>query len=292
MKKAIILPFILLLGFLAQAQPCVPGTLTAPKNAYILPDSATNFVAGCQGQYYEQILYIKAAKDTVITITSPITGVLTADIDSFVVEADIPGMPAYLSVVSMPDTLPPAGAASPKSNMTRLVIPGDSLACVKVSGNVPAGAATGTNNLTINLRVYTSNIHSADLLLDALIPTFYPGRKTDTLTDIDYYKIVINPTPCWPASVSDVDRAAFRLQAPVPNPATATTVLRFESDRSAHYTLRVVNALGEEVLRRELDAQSGLNTIPVDASAWANGFYLYSLSDGRSLLSERLQVLH
>ncbi|HQW46140.1 MAG TPA: hypothetical protein PLZ98_03645, partial [Chitinophagaceae bacterium] len=84
--KKLILPLLLVVSTLFANAQCVPGTLQAPKNAYIIPDSATNFIAGCQGNPYEQILYIKAAKDTVINIAG--LGSITADIDSFVVDAN------------------------------------------------------------------------------------------------------------------------------------------------------------------------------------------------------------
>jgi hypothetical protein len=270
--------------------PCVPGTLTSPKNAYILPDSATNLVQGCQGQNYEQIMYIKAAKDTVITITSPISGVLTADIDSFVINSTIGGMPAYLNVESVPAPLLAAGAASPKSNFTRLVIPGDSLACVKISGMIPTGAATGINNLNISLRVYTSNIHSADLVLDALIPTLYPGRKTDTLTSIGDYKIVINPIPCWPLAIDNMTAYGFQLIGNTPNPFSQSTQIKFESSKSDNYSIKLTNLLGEVVYHANVEGKTGLNIHTIQATSLSNGIYMYSINNGKNQLTGKMQV--
>lgn len=290
MKKIILSLLVVLTTSTLFAQTvCVPGTITSPNNAYILPDSATNFTVGCAGQYYEQILYIKAAKDTVITITTPISGTLTADIDSFVVHTDITNLPSYLTVESVPTKLTPAGAGSPKSNMNRVIIPGDSLACAKISGTIPAGTAAGTINLVVNFRVYTSNIHSPDLVLDALIPTLYPGRMTDTMAKLTYYKINIQ-NPCWPAAVSNLSAYGFELIGAVPNPANNSTTIKFETNEVENYNVKVVNLLGEEVFNKTIKSSIGLNYVTLDASTWSNGVYMYSISNAKNTLTQKLQI--
>lgn len=286
--KKIILPVLLVVASLFANAQCVPGTLQAPQNSYIIPDSATNFVHGCQGNAYEQIMYIKAAKDTVINIAG--LGQITADIDSFVVNANIGGLPGYLIAESVPALLPPAGAGSPKSNFSRLVIKGDSLACVRVSGTVPVGATVGTNNLTVSLLVYTSNIHSADLVIDALIPTIYPGRKTDTTTNLGYYKIVIDPIPCWAVGVDNLSKYDFDIISTTPNPTANTTRVAFMSNNNDNYAYKLVNNLGEVILNKRIKATNGINYIQVDASNLSNGVYMFSLSNGKNLISQKIQV--
>ncbi len=291
--KKIILPFFFLIsGLSANAQVCVPGTLTAPKNAYILPDSATNFANVCPGTYYEQILYIKAAKDTAISVTSPIAGIITANIDSFVVDADITGLPVYLSVESVPAALPPAGAGAPKSNFTRMVIPGDSLACARISGTVPFGTPAGTVPLTIKLRVYTSNLHSTNAALEIGIPAIYPGRKTDTLTSINDYRIVVYPTPCWPTAVNTINQYNFDLTGNMPNPAIDRTHIVFESHTANAYTLNINSAIGQTILSKKINASKGMNYIPVNTADMPAGIYIYSLTDGQNTISKRMTVTH
>ena len=291
MKKIILPFFFLLAGLGASAQVCVPGTLTSPKNAYILPDSATNFANACPGTYYEQILYIKAAKDTAIHVTTPLVGTILANIDSFVVDANIVGLPSYLSVQSMPLALMPAGAGAPKSNMLRMVIPGDSLACARISGTVPPGTPAATIPLTVNLRVYTSNLHSTDnASLNALIPLIYSGSKTDTLTSIHDYRIVVYPTPCWPTAVNTISTYNFNLVGNVPNPSNDMTHIVFESNTSDLYTLNVVSTVGETLFSKKVQATKGMNYIPVDTKNMPTGIYIYSLSDGKNTVSKRMEV--
>jgi hypothetical protein len=281
---------VMMLSIASQAQVCVPGTLTAPKKGYILPDSATNFANACPGTYYEQILYIKAQKDTTITITTPISGIIVADIDSFVVDANLAGLPSYLTAESVPAFLPAAGPSLPKSNFPRLVIPGDSMACVKISGNVPAGTTPGTISLDINLRVYTSNLSSPVLAIDLLIPSIYPGRKTDTLALIDYYKIEVFPNPCFPTSVSNTLAPVFQFQSIAPNPADASAMVQFQSPKSGTYTLQLFSLTGQLILSKTVQSETGSNRFVLDTSSLPNGIYVSQLGNDTEFATQRLLI--
>ena len=290
MKKLFLTALVFSAFQFLHAQVCVPGTITSPNNAYILPDSATNFNWGCIGQTYEQILYIKAAKDTTIAVTTPIAALLTADIDSFVVDANIGGLPAYLSTASVPAVLPPSNG-DPKTNYSRLVIPGDSLACVKISGTIPMSQSAGNIPLTVNLRVYTSNIHCpGNAVVDALIPTFYPGNKTDTVTAIKYYSITMQSAPCWPLSVTDI-RTNERLNF-VPNPADANTTILLNSTTREQVKLIVSDMLGRIIYQDALVLQEGKNSIPLRTSGFQAGLYQLTISSGTTRYLGKLEVSH
>lgn len=290
--KKIFLPILMLLGaFISQAQVCVPGTLTGTGAYYIVPDSATNFVDACQGQAYSQIMYIKAPKDTIISITNPINATLKANIDSFVIDANIVGMPTYLSAASVPALLL-AAPPNPKTNLTRLIIKGDSLACVNFSGNVPGAAMTGTNPLLINVRAYLSGITAigASASFDPLIPGLFPGRKVDTPIVLNDYRIIVNPSPCAPAGVTNLIKHQFSLVGCVPNPIESSANILFESIKIDNFTLKIMNALGEVVENRIIQSNYGLNYIPLNMQAWSRGTYMYSLTDGKHIYSNKLQL--
>ncbi len=243
--------------------PCVPGTLSLPQAGYIIPDSATNFANGCAGQYYEQIIYIKAPNDTSITyLGSPVS----AHVDSFVINSTITGLPSGLIVESVPAlTLLPT---------SRLIVPGNTMACIKISGIMPA-TATGTINLTMAVRAY--------LHVLSIIPI-------DTAANVNYYHINITPAPCSPSSVQLLNKYSFNIIGAVPNPADYISKIQFESKNEKTYTMKLSNAVGEVVLTNVINAKSGINTIPIDVSNVANGLYMYSLSDGQNILSDKLQV--
>lgn len=272
-----------------KAQPCVPGTITSTAAGYILPDSTTNMNHGCPGQPYLQIMYLKAPPDTAFVVTTPLSGTITAHIDSFVVEKTIAGLPTYLSVSSVPGTLPAAGSAFPKSNMERMVIPGDSLACVRIDGNVPSSTTPGTNTLTIKLRAYLSNLSSSNAVLNALIPTLYPGNKTDTIISLGYYKIVIDAVPC-PTAVSNLTRYGFDLIGNIPNPFSNDTRINFEANKATNLDLKIMNAMGQVIYTRSIKSDIGMNYITLDASNWSKGVYSYSLSDGQNRVTRKMEL--
>ncbi len=253
----------------AQA-PCVPGTITSPNAGYILPDSATNFVHGCAGKYYEQIVYIKAPKDTTITI-------FTLNIDSFIVNANIGGLPPYLTVESVP-TLLSAVPSDWKRNFPHLRIKGDSLACVKISGNIPAAEPAGTTNLTINMRVFVG-------------PNFL--NITDTPASVGYYKFVIDAPgtgACLTANLKDFETSNFNTLNIIPNPSFGTTQLSFNAVKNGEATLKIINTLGATVVEQKLKLQAGLNHLPIDTKNLATGNYIIQLTDEKGRAQAKMLV--
>jgi len=294
--KKIFLPILMLLGaFISQAQVCVPGTLTAPGSSYILPDSATNMIDACQGQFYEQIIYLKVPKDTAFSITTPINAIITADVDSFVISASITGLPNYLNVESVPAPLSPA-PPNPKTNFTRLLVKGDSLACVRVFGNVPSNATAGTNPLLITIRAYLKNLASTNPLADGYItgnPPFGLGltnRKVDTPVVLNDYRIIVKTSPCSPASATNMQANQFELVGAIPNPADNRTQIVFNSGKLDNYRLKIMNATGEIVAEKVIKSMLGLNYISIEATSWPKGTYMYSLTDGKHIYSNKLQL--
>lgn len=262
--KKILLSFLMVLGIsTANAQtPCVPGTLTAPKAGYIIPDSATGLNHACVGLPYEQVIYIKAQRDTQVVLFGLTS---QAKIDSYVVRKAVTNLPPGLTVSAVPGFKAASGDPSkPKTNFERLVIPGDSLACIKISGTVPVGTTPQVYNLVIQVRAYLSNL----LVVN----------KIDTLADINYYAIEVKGTPCWPASVNDVV-SSFSMDAPFPNPMSTSMYIPFSAQTGGEYRLKVYSFLGQEIYSSSLKAVQGSNYFRVDNQGWANGMYLFTLSN-------------
>lgn len=267
MKKIILPLLIVFVAFLAKAQPCVPGTVTIPQAGYVLPDSATNFAHACVGLPYQQIIYIKAPKDTMVA-GQP------ADIDSFVVDKNVSGLPPGLTVEAVPG-FTMASPPNPKTNFDRLIIKGDSMACIKISGTVPVGTTPAVYNLSINVRAYIKVL--------SLIPL-------DTPSNLTYYKIDVKGTPCSPASVSELNSFGFEVTDLVPNPIWNNAELRFTAAQSASFELKVHNLLGQEIYSTTFQGLVGDNKAILDASKWNSGIYIYSLSNGRNTHTGKLQV--
>ncbi len=84
-------------------------------------------------------------------------------------------------------------------------------------------------------------------------------------------------------SVGAVEEApsVFHLAQNYPNPFNPTTTIEYSLPRSAHVSLKIYNAVGEEVAVVVDEMQSaGLKTAQVDAGNFTSGVYLYRLSAG------------
>lgn len=270
MKKILHVLILVCIAQIAIAQtPCVPGTITSPNSGYILPDSATGFNHGCAGKPYEQIIYMKAPKDTTFYFGSiPITAI----VDSFVVDANIVGLPAGLTVTGLPGILAPA-AGSPKTNISRMVLPGDSLGCVKISGILPASLAPGDINLIVNIRGY----------LDA------PGfGKIDTPIVVDYYKITIDAPgtgACNPASTNDLSMYYSNFSIS-PNPAFNYLNISFDAQKNSDAEFVLYSSLGQKVLTEKVKINIGYNKLNINTGEVPAGIYYLELRNQHGILSK------
>ncbi|MEZ5045902.1 MAG: T9SS type A sorting domain-containing protein [Chitinophagaceae bacterium] len=273
--KKIILLFLLVASttmMFAQA-PCSPSGQTASSAGYILPDSATNFNHACIGQPYVQYVYIKAPKDTTIVFN----GVsVPASVDSFVVEKTVTGLPTGLIVEANPNYLPPV-SSNPKANFERMVIKGDSLACIKISGTIPSTATPGIATLNINVRAY--------LTISGII-------QFDSLSTVDYYHIELKAAPCFPAAVNDLASSSIYALQCLPNPAQNTVSIQFDALKTESMTFALKNLLGQVVYSQAIKVNQGLNKHTFNIANFPNGVYMYQLSNEDQHTSGKLQIAH
>jgi len=275
MKKILLLLITITTAFnLAAQQACVPGTLTAPQDGYVLPDSATGLSHACAGMFYDQVIYIKAPADTMVTFQSiPIT----ADVDSFVVDANIAGLPSYLTVETVPGLTQP-NPPNPKSDFERLIIPGDSLACVRISGMVPTTQGPGPIPLTINIRAYFSGIPIVGTL--------------DTPASVGYYEIVVdapNTGVCFPSSVNDLSDLLTSVELS-PNPAQDYFNLKLESKAREVVSIKLLDFSGRIVYENDLNLNIGNNHLDIASGNLARGTYLLHISNSSLHLSRKVQL--
>lgn len=270
MKKIFTTISALCIACIAYAQtPCVPGTITLPQAGYIIPDSATNFAHACINQYYEQVIYIKAPKDTqIIVLGNP----ATATIDSFVAKKDIVGLPPGLTVTSVPD-FKPAAPPNVKTNFERLVIKGDSLACMKISGTIPAGTTPGPYNLSMEVRAYLT-------ALGGLV-------KIDTLSTVNYYVINVIPDPCWPSSVYNTKENISQLLIK-PNPARDIAMISVDAIKESVVSYHISNTVGQVIEKGNWHINAGNNILSIHLQALNAGIYFVNIFDGNRSKSIKL----
>lgn len=268
--KRFIFPILLFIGFNSTAQVCTPGTIQGTGKGYIIPDAVTNFNDACIGQNYTQYIYIKVPKDTTVSVS----GVsLPATIDSFVIKRAIGGIPPGLTADCVPAFLP-AATNNPKTNFERLVVKGDSLACIKISGIVPTGTPTGTYNLTINVRAYVKVGFIAQ----------------DTSMDLSYYKIEVKNNNCYPASVQQIQQASFNIAGIAPNPFTAQTTIQLEAAQANTIELSIHNMLGQPVYGKQFQTKTGTNYLSIENQQWRAGIYYLTITDGKRRETRKIEI--
>jgi hypothetical protein len=75
-----------------------------------------------------------------------------------------------------------------------------------------------------------------------------------------------------------------------PNPTANSATVSFTADKAAAYTTRIVNIYGQEVSREVLNVTAGLNVNKVDVSNLATGVYIFTITDGKNVQTQRFVV--
>jgi hypothetical protein len=83
----------------------------------------------------------------------------------------------------------------------------------------------------------------------------------------------------------------FKVTEAYPNPATSSTIVGVELDKSANIGFEIFNMTGQKVFELPVKAMNaGFNTISFDVSALTSGIYFYTVSNGAEKVSHKLIV--
>lgn len=88
----------------------------------------------------------------------------------------------------------------------------------------------------------------------------------------------------------DLALHGFSLGNAVPNPFNQNTTISFQSRETGSYLFEVRDVTGRRVASMEVKASAGENRILFDGSTLGNGVYIYSLTNGNAILSDRIAV--
>lgn len=75
-----------------------------------------------------------------------------------------------------------------------------------------------------------------------------------------------------------------------PNPAKNTANVSFYAANTATYNVRIVNIFGQEVANNTLNVVPGLNNNTMDVSKLSTGVYIYTITDGKAVSTQRFVV--
>lgn len=144
----------------------------------------------------------------------------------------------------------------------------------------------------------------AQILLGRPDPTGpFSASGTVTVHDLSGALVATYPAGIFPTYVSvfatpfvasDASPApsGLRLEAPTPNPTTATVAVRFSLDAPADVTVSVLDVLGREVVRVAAGTYgAGEHRVSADVRGLPAGVYAVRLASGGAALVQRLTVV-
>lgn len=250
MKKTILTLSLAIATIFASGQ-CTPDPqFTLPG---IYPDSSIGMPDAIVGQPYNEIITIIVSTDTTVDFNGLPISVTILEIEL----TDVNNLPPSFSY----DCLAP-----------NCIFPGGSTTCAVLSSTSPTASEIGLHQIFM----YTHTTVDAGLF----------GQQTQNDT-IDYYYINVTNTT---STVNQFNDFTFKLKDIYPNPAHNTAKIQFISGVISTVEFNIYNLLGEEVESRVISSTRGVNTINVNTTSYSEGIYLYSINNGKEVLTKRMIV--
>lgn len=152
--------------------------------------------------------------------------------------------------------------------------------CAAIFGKATNPADLGQHDLVISAIIYTGGL---PIQLSFPNPLIAPGH---------FYLYVLdeNSPNCSIFNSLYEVASEFESVRNLPNPFTGTTTIEIQSRESGAYQLQVTDMLGRLVHNRTVQIAEGLNQIEFDGSRLPDGLYLYTLSNGRSQVTQKMQI--
>ncbi len=251
MKKTLLTLSFAIATIFASAQ-CTPDSQFSAPGIY--PDSVTGLSLAYVGQAYNEIITIITPLDTTVMYNGiPIAvTILTIELTS------VTGLPASFSYDCESGNCTFAGGAT---------------SCAVLSSPSPDFSELGLHQIIMN----TTTTADAGIGI--------PITQDDV---IDYYYIeVLNGTT---STLNQFNDLTFELKGVFPNPAVNNAKIQFISGTPEAVTFKVYNLLGEEIESQFIDSQRGVNTIIVNTTSYSEGMYLYSINNGKQVLTKRMII--
>lgn len=96
---------------------------------------------------------------------------------------------------------------------------------------------------------------------------------------------------CPTVDITSVDEIAnIESMKFYPNPVSNTANVSFYANNAATYSVRIVNIFGQEVSSETLNVVPGLNNSQLNVSNLSTGVYIYTITDGKAVSTQRFVV--
>lgn len=284
--------FLLLMMFfgvvasgLAQTDTCMPNPEGIPDTAFgvyplpyiadIRPDGGLTDTA-CLNRDFEFTFTIKVGDTLTLSgQTAPVNSVSFAADGTAITYEPLNGAAALEGF-------------SYVCNPPNCVFTSDTLGCVKIFGTVTSESQIGQHNIKIAGQV-SLNLFGNPFAVDVEFPT-------DAAPELagNYYLFVQDPSSpycmgtsnTYGAYVPDIELSNR------PNPFSEFTQIHIFSREQGDFDLRVFDMLGKVVQSKRINLHRGENIIDFDGRDLPDGMYVYTISNERGGLSDRMVVNH
>lgn len=280
MKKFYLTIFTIALAassVLAQTVPTcsLDAAFIASNKIGVWPDSATNFVSGTVGQPYEQNLTVKVPRDTSSSLGNMCFNRFEVSTPSGVTNYDLPpGLMIGSSIAAL--------ANGTVNGAPSLKFPGNANNCGSIYGT-PTVAGTYTLQLSVQPYLTPSPFSTC-----SNSPNVSGGSALTAPQVLRYYIIHINPA----VGVQELGKDRMSLSQNFPNPASASTDIKFYVEGEDNATVTVYNALGSIVSQQSIKTAVGENKVTIKLDELPGGTYIYSLKYKGATATKRMVVLN
>ena len=132
-----------------------------------------------------------------------------------------------------------------------------------------------------------------------LIPQTYSYVDSSAVAGTWYYRLkqidldgTVHYTEAVSVEVPGEIPVAYGLEQNYPNPFNPSTTIRYELPKASHVTLKIFNAIGQEVSTLVDEAQeAGHRSVQWNAGSVASGVYFYRLQAGNFVSMKKLLLL-
>ena len=258
----------------ANAQACQPDNRYRDSlvGVYPSPVTAANPNGGiakpaCIGRAFSFTFTVKISD----TITVPLLGKIPLDSLTMATTGAVANLPTGLTYACNP------GNCIFRRNTT---------GCVIIQGIPAATNALRNYSLVISGKAFSSNF-----IFQTGYPNGYPATFPGDLFPGEYtLRLLANNDPGCVSATNDLTEVSNF--AAFPNPTNGKTVITIESSVSDKFEFSLTNIMGQRVETRPLSIQVGTNIFEFNTSDLPNGIYLYALSKGSRVVSNKLIVNH
>ena len=146
-----------------------------------------------------------------------------------------------------------------------------------------------------------AEVDNHDLKVDANValnvgglPFSLPLTLPDDLEPDSHYYLVVKPEGSENCFMVDT-RESFASQFDIsnsPNPTSGWTQVQVNAQTGGTFDFVVSDMLGQRLHRRQVVILQGENTIDFNGGHLPNGVYLYSLSNGKEMVTRKLVINH